>query len=809
MKISMRWLRRYLDLSVDDDELGELFTSLGLEVESVEKIGVARQKTLVVGQVLEIEKHPNADKLSLCRVCVGEGDVRQIVCGAKNFTVGDRIPVALPGTILPDDFRIGKSELRGVVSDGMMCSGREIGIGDDNSGLLILDENTTIGAILHDEICIDCDTIYDLSLTANRGDCMCHIGVARDLAAKLNVALNLPKIDGVDSVQSERPDGHFLEAISIETSGCECYAAVCVRGIKIGESPEWLRRDLAAVGIRSINNAVDVGNWVMMETGQPVHVFDAKKIVGNRLTIRSAVDGETMITLDGKSRALNNSMVVICDGERPLVVGGIVGSVDAEVDWQTVDVLIESAYFMPEVIRQASKNLNFSTESSQRFARDIDGSNVSNCGLRTANLLRDVCGGEVISKCWKVGSPRRHSLTIAFCPSTIAKLCGFAIPLDWAANTLQRLGFRVDKLSENHWNVTIPAHRPDIECAADIASECLRIHGTDKIPTVAARCIGAHRSSDRSIIFSQKAGEYLANHGFFECYNPPLRSDAAVEKFFGENSALKMENPVSVDQNCYRNSLIPGLVDALRFNIQNGNTQGKFFEIGRIVLRIDGKFNECIAIGCVATETPLERSWVAAEVIDFYAIKALISPLTDGFAGRMPNFQPVMDGGIWQIRQSAFCGFLNREKFCISCGLLDANFTKFLDVRRRLMAAEIIVHPSIFERAQPADFYGQFSQFPRISRDLSLVVGADKAAAEVEGDVQRAVKKTISGDIELESTNIFDAYCGEGVADGTKNIGIAINYRSNRRTLTDGEVQLAFNALQDSVGKLYGIRKQS
>ena len=808
MRISTQWLRKYLDLQISDGELGEVFTSIGLEVEGVESIGVPRQDTLVVGEVQEIERHPNADKLSLCKVRVGADDVRQIVCGAKNFRVGDHVPVALPGTVLPSNFRIEKSNLRGVDSDGMMCSGKELAIGDDHSGILILDKGTKIGECLHGEIAIHSNRIFDLSLTANRGDCLSHIGVARDVAAKLNIPLKLPKITEI-GISEGRPEGHFLESISVETPNCECYSAICVGNIEIGESPTWLKDDLAAMGIRSINNAVDIGNWVMMETGQPVHVFDGKKILGNQLTIRQAKDGETVTSLDGKLRTLDRTMMVICDRERPLVIAGVMGSIDAEVDASTVDVLIESAYFNADNIRQTAKSLNVSTESSYRFSRDIDGANVARNCQRVADLMVEICGGKIVSKCWKVGSPRRQTFSIDFDPSSIERLCGFAIAIDTSERVLGNLGFGIKKLANGHWNVAVPTHRPDITCQADIVSECLRIHGTDKIPETQAKGTGLHRDTDHSATFLQRAANYFSNHGFFECYNLSLRSEYEAEKLFGKGSALAMRNPLSSDQNCFRNSLIPGLLDSLRLNIQSGNGDTKFFETGRTALKINEKFNECLAIGFVVVPQPIERSWRTFEGYDFYDAKALILPILRDLSPKTPQFNPVEESNLWQPKYAAHCGSLDREKFQATCGLLNINLTKIFDIKQRIVAAEIVIHPSIFSEKSEKISFEPFSQFPRISKDISLIVKSDELAATVESNAMEAAKKNIAHDIFIESINVFDVYTGEEIPEGTKNIGLTINYRSNSRTLTDAEVQTAFNGAQADIGKLYDIRKQA
>jgi phenylalanyl-tRNA synthetase beta chain len=398
---------------------------------------------------------------------------------------------------------------------------------------------------------------------------------------------------------------------------------------------------------------------------------------------------------------------------------------------------------------------------------------------------------------------------MVFNPSLIDKLCGFSIDHSIAEKSLTNLGFGIEKSDGAHWNVTIPAHRPDITCQADVVSECLRMYGTDKIPETIPNSTGIHRNSDGSVVFLQSAANYFSSHGFFECCTLSLRNMFETEKLFGDGAAVAVRNQLSADQNCFRNSLIPGLLDAMELNVKNGNCDTKFFETGRVVLKIDGKFNECLAIGCIVLATPIERSWKNQQNIDFYDIKELVYPILRNFSQRVPEFDTIKSSNLWQPEYSASCGLLRREKFQCTCGMICINLLKKIDIRQNIFATEIVIHPSIFSRKAEKDAYEAFSQFPRISKDISLIVGADEPASSVENNVARAAKKHAAGGICIESVTIFDIYSGEEIPDGPKNIGLTINYRSDSRTLTDTEVQAAFGEAQLDIEKLYKIRKQA
>ncbi|MGF1452195.1 MAG: phenylalanine--tRNA ligase subunit beta, partial [Opitutales bacterium] len=402
MKVSLQWLRSFLPGLTEAQiaELPEVFPRLGLEVEEVTTAGMEPNPQVVVGEVLNREQHPNADKLGVCVVDAGQGgEPLQIVCGASNYKVGDRVPVALVGAKLPGDFKIKKSKLRGVESFGMLCSAKELGLGEDHAGLLILEGRPELGKPVH-ELFPEPDTVYELELTANRGDCLSHLGVAREVAAWFKLEVREPEIKWTPGAPGEP-----LARVRLETPNCPYYTAWSIRGVTVAESPAWLKRALESVGLRPINNVVDITNFVLWETGQPLHAFDAQKIGGRQIVVRETVGAETITTLDEKSRCLPEATMVIADAQKPLVVAGVMGSVDAEVDFSTTEVLLESAYFQPGKVRQTTRALNLFSDSSHRFTRDVDPQGTLQYGQRAAELIADVAGGEIIGETQVHGEP--------------------------------------------------------------------------------------------------------------------------------------------------------------------------------------------------------------------------------------------------------------------------------------------------------------------------------------------------------------------------------------------------------------------
>ena len=457
--------------------VGRRLPMLGIEVEEGEEDSGPTLEKVVVGEVLSKDPHPEADRLSVCTVEVGSNEPATIVCGATNFSPGDRVPVALPGAKLPGGFKIKKSKLRGVASEGMMCSAKELELGDDESGLLLLPDSLEIGTPVNR--LFPQDKALELEVTANRGDCLSHIGVARELAAYYEKDLKMPEVSLVVGEVAKPGALGLVERVSLETQNCPYYKLYSIKGVKIGPSPEWLKRRLESVGLRAINNVVDVTNFVLLETGQPLHAFDASKIKGRSIRVRQAEENEMITTLDEVKRTLDPEMMVIADAERALVVAGVMGSVDAEVDDATVDVVLESAWFQPGNVRATSRKLGLHSDSSQRFSRNVDPENLSYAAERAASLILELAGGELIPECVSVGSSPRGERSIEIQKSFVEKTCGFEVDEQELSKSWKRLGFSVS--GNDPWTVTIPSFRWEVDRPIDLVEEFLRIHGTGSL----------------------------------------------------------------------------------------------------------------------------------------------------------------------------------------------------------------------------------------------------------------------------------------------------------------------------------------
>jgi phenylalanyl-tRNA synthetase beta chain len=815
MRVSLSWLKKYVNLgAVTPEELKRALPMIGLDVESAECKGLPPLPEVVVGEILVSDKHPNADKLSVCSVKTSLAEPpRQIVCGAKNYKVGDRVPVALPGAKLPGDFVIKRSKLRGVESEGMMCSAKELGLGDDHGGLMILENRPEIGTPINN-LFPEPDAVFTLELTANRGDCWSHVGVARELAALYGQKLLRPEPKSSPEVKYAPGAGHLLTGLRITSPDCPYYAAAAIRGVKIGPSPAWLKRDLEAAGLRAINNVVDVTNWVMLELGQPLHAFDAKKITDAEIVVRAANAGEKITTLDGKERALDPSILVIADAQRPLVVAGVMGSVDAEVDASTTDIVLESAYFHPAAIRRATRLLGLHTDSSQRFARDVDPAGVLVAARRAIDLILETAGGELVPHLAVHGAPPRAGKVVEVTPDFVRERLGFAVNDAEIRGIFERLGFHVaTNAAGAPWRVTVASAHGDILRPIDLVEEFLRIYGTDKIPAAAVTLTGTDREDDAQGTFGLRAAEFLAARQFAECVHYTLRDNAELPKWQSDSNAatLALANPLTSEMGCVRPSLVPGLLEALRRNADHGNGLPRLAECGRIFREDNGKICELEAVGFVIPAASGERSWKQTPAPDFYTAKSLAMQLATHLLGvdaASLNFEPIGPRPQWQSGHATESGCWVKNGFQIKCGLISLGLTKEKGLDGLVYAGELLVRPDFLAKKKARVRFQAFSSFPPSTRDLALVADETAAAETVRRDVEAAAKAAVGNAFALESVSVFDFYTGTGLPAGKKSLAFALRFRSLERTLKDDEVNAVFTAIQQTLtaGGKYTVR---
>ncbi len=797
MKVTLNWLKQYVEFDWSSAELAERLTMLGIEVESIRKLG-GELDGVVVAQVITRDKHPNADKLSVCRVHDGKGE-RQIVCGAQNFKAGDKVPLILPGASLPAKpgeapFTIKVGKIRGVESHGMMCSPQELGLGDTVQGLLILREDAQVGQPFAQYLGqTGSDVVYDLEITPNRPDLNSVIGIAREISALTGNPLKLP------AVKPGATGGRVEESVAVRIEDaelCPRYTARMIRGVKIAPSPDWLKSALEKVGVRSISNVVDVTNYVMLETGQPLHAFDyhlLAKAGGDScptIVVRRAAEGEKFMTLDGQERNLTNQMLLIADKTKAVALAGVMGGQNSEINLNTVDVLIESACFKPQNIRATSKKLELRTESSYRYERGADIEICDRASQRAAQLILETAGGAlaqgVVDAYPKPFAPKQITLRHA---QTDAVL-GIAVPVEQQIESLQRLGLEVEAASGAVPTATVfrvPSFRVDLKREIDLIEEVARLYGVDKIPATPPR--GAVGANPYDAVHDQLADArcLLTGLGLFEAQGQTLISDAAAKLMAG-GAPIPLSNPLSSDMNVLRPSLLPGLLDALRHNVNHKTCDIALFEVGRVFIGIDGQRREerRVAIALTGQRNPLFWSGGEREAkFDLYDLKGLLEEFLEQFGVRGMNYARRAEPTTLFLESAAIqLGRFQLGEF----GQLLPPLARQYDLRDAVLLAELNLD-LLLARRNPAKSFRPLPAFPAIRRDVAMIL---PEAATHEAILQ-VVKQAKPANLEI--VELFDVFRGKNVPAGQKSMAYAFTYRHAERTLTDVEVNAAHEKL--------------
>lgn len=796
MKVTLNWLKQYVEIAATPEELREQLTMLGIEVEKMEKIS-GEFEGVVVAQILSSDKHPNADKLSVCRVADGRGE-RQIVCGAKNYQVGDKVPLALPGCTLPTPagtppFTIKVGKLRGVESQGMMCSGKELGLSEDAAGLMILPAEARVGQVFAEYLGRSSgDVIYDLEITPNRPDLNSLIGIAREISALTGHPLRLPEVKiAEESLDAEGADSLVSVRIG-DADLCPRYTARVVRGIKIGPSPDWLRLPLERVGQRSINNVVDVTNFVMMETGQPLHAFDYHLVAGNpeegnkpRIVIRRAAEGEKFTTLDGQERALTNQMLVIADLTKAIALAGVMGGLNSEIKETTVDVIIESACFKPQNIRATSKKLDLRSDASYRFER---GSDIGICdwaSLRAAQLMLQTGGGRLARGVVDAFPALPKARQISLRPARTNQILGIEIPEAQQSDYLKRLG-----LSEAPSSIPgslafgIPTFRVDLKREIDLIEEVARLYGVDRIPVRAPRSFpGAH---PYDAVFDQisTARRLLSGLGLDEIQSQTLVSEEAGQRWMesgGPRKLAALRNPLSADMGVLRPSLRTGLLDVMQRNLNRKNGNLALFDLGRVFLQEGDRIIEENRLAIGLTGMRHSTFWMGEgreARYDLFDLKGMLETFFELFGIRgitfitnKPAHPPYLESA--QIK-------LGKDVLG-EIGQLSPPLAKRLDLRDAVLLAEINFD-LLLERRNPEKAFKPIPAYPAIRRDLAMLIPEAVSHDEVLAVIKQAKSP------HLEKVELFDVFRGKNVPEGQKSMAYAFIYRSPERTLTDAEV---------------------
>ena len=772
MKFSVNWLREFVDLPKNPEEIAELLTRAGIETKNIETRGAKIDK-VIVSQITALSRHPNADRLTVCEVGDGSGTKRQIVCGATNYKVGDKVPLALPGAKLPNGTEIQKSQLRGVKSEGMLCSPIEIGLGEDASGLLILSPDAKIGAPIAD--LFPTDTILDVEITPNRGDLLSHFGLAREIAALTGKKLkSMPREVNIEIKRS----GLTIAA----TRECPFFSARKIDNVKVGPSPQWLRSKIESVGIRSINNIVDISNFVMLEVGQPTHAFDADKLSGS-INVRLARDGEKFLALDGKTYSLTQDNCVVADQERAIGIGGVMGGEETGVTDSTKNILLEAAYFLPSSIRRTARNLNLSSDASYRFERGVDPDMILRASHRATELMREIAGGTPAKEIHAAGKLPADPANVSLSYEKCDRVIGVAIKPKTVDEILTRFGLKKTKGTSKDGAWKIPSYRRDLQRDVDLIEEVVRSYGIDKIPgTTRGRFMPmspADRSHDLETLFLR---ERLAGCGLSEVRTSKLISRSASA--FGEG-AIELRNPLSEDHVALRPSLISGLLGVLERNIRAGAESVSIFEIGRAFIPPSGKEERHLAIllwGNVAS-APNWRSQTkrSLDLFDLKGALECVVPNLSFRAGKFPDL--VLAVEVWSSDQLiGFGGQLSASKSSAPGSVLVAE-----------LHADLLL-----ATGESAKKFRELDRFPSITRDIAMMV-PDEISHE---KILRTIEEP--RELLLESVDLFDLFA-EQVGAAEKSLAYRLTYRRKNRTLTNEEVTEVHARIRERLKRELGV----
>jgi phenylalanyl-tRNA synthetase beta chain len=764
---------------------------------------------VVVGEVLEKSQHPEADRLSVCSVEVGAENPAQIVCGATNFKPGDRVPVALPGAKLPGGFKIKKSKLRGVTSEGMMCSAKELELGDDDAGLFLLSGEPEIGQPITDVF--SKSTTLELEITANRGDCLSHIGVAREVSAYYQNPVRIPQCKAQAKPVDSPNQNCLLSSLHVESSHCPYYTLWSIKGVKIEPSPDWLVQKVESIGLRPINNVVDITNFVLHETGQPLHAFDLKKISGSSIIVREAREGEKITTLDDQERELSTKMMVIADSEKPLVVAGIMGSVDAEVDNTTTDIVLESAWFHPGSVRATARSLGLHTDSSQRFSRDVDPQGVEFAAQRAVDLILEIAGGTASEEYVSIGTPPRGARTIKIETTYVEERCGFEIKSEDLISSWQRLGFLVEGSSPIQ--VTVPSYRSEVDRPIDLVEEYLRIRGTADLQGSKFLSPSLQRENETAFDLCDRAVDNLIGQGYQEVCNYSLRSANEVSTWFPEinQEALALGNPLTADHTHIRPSLLPGLVGVLAHNQRNLNSLNRVFEIGKIFRPGPRGNAELISIAWAQSLSNTQKNWKEENQSDFFDLKNSMERLLHASGMSLPkgHWQTIDDKLPWQGGYAANLGDVHKNKLEICLGTLQLNVTKKYDLKGAVLAVEILIDSILLNKKKKSTAFAAFSTFPPAIKDLALVVEKTESSESVREKVEEIASQATDEEISLDPVAIFDVFEGKGLPDNMKSIAFTIRMRAKDRTMGEKEINKTFEKILEAIDSQtkYELRK--
>jgi len=794
MKFTLNWLKDYIDFDLSPEELSDRLTMAGLEVEDVIYQGKGLDN-IVAALITELTPHPDAEKLSLCKVTDGE-ITYPIVCGATNMKAGDKVALAKIGAKLPpgpkfaEGLKIKKAKIRGEVSEGMLCAENELGLGEESDGIIILPESASVGNAIVDELGLN-DVVFEVGITPNRPDCLSVIGVAREVAALIGKTAKYPDLQ----IAEEGGDINNIAKVELlDPKKCPRYSCRVIRNVKIGPSPAWLKTRLESSDIRSINNVVDITNFVLLEFGQPLHAFDYDLLEENKIVVRAAQDGEIIKTLDDIERKLTQDDLLICDGKRPVALAGVMGGANTEVSDSTKNVLLESAYFDPVTVRRTSKETGLRSESSYRFERGVDPNSVVKALDRAAELIRELAQGEiaagVIDKYPTPIEPGEVSLSL----DKANRVLGTNISSEELTRIANGLEFDVISSSGDEFTFRIPTFRVDITREIDLIEEAARLHGYNNIPTTLP---AVRMKSDKVNInkFAQdKFKEIFISSGFNEVFNYSFE-DHELLSLINKTDALKILNPLTTESSAMRTSLVPGLLKNTVLNLNHQEQDLRLFEIGKVYLPKENSElpNEIRKIAATATGTRTPEFWGKKE-FDFFDFKSI---LEKGFQIlNIWNDVEFLDAQeIEFLHPGKSAKILLDGKKIGYLGELHPNLSEKLEISKKLYVLEIDLDKTAAISKEQRKSFKPLPKFPSVRRDIALIIDETIPVGGILDEIDKV------GSSLIENAAIFDVYTGEHVEEGKKSVAVSLHLRASDKTLTEEEI----NKVQEKTLKKLGL----
>lgn len=804
MKISYNWLKQFISLDWEVDKTSELLTDLGLEVEGVETFESVKGglKGVVVGHVLECEKHPNADKLKVTKVDIGNDTTVQIVCGAPNVAAGQKVPVATIGTVLYDDkgesWKIKKGKIRGEESFGMICAEDELGIGESHDGIMVLSDDLTPGTPCAELFEIESDTVFEIGLTPNRADAMSHYGVARDLrAGLLQKELNLQLI--TPSVSSFHVNNRTYK-IDVEVEDKDLaprYCGVTIAGVKVGESPNWLKNRLKAIGLTPKNNIVDTTNYVLHELGQPLHAFDADKITGDKIIVKTLDAGTKFITLDEVERELSADDLMICDAEKPLCIAGVLGGMNSGVTEHTSKVFLESAYFNPVSVRRTAKRHAINTDASFRFERGIDINFTKYAMLRAALLIQEIAGGEVTADIVDLYPTKFEDFQVFLTYEKVNSLVGQEIPKETIKSILMSLEIKINNVTETGIGLTIPSYRVDVQREADVIEEILRVYGYNKIEIntkLNASVSPTSRFEDYKL--QNIIGNQLVAQGFYEIMSNSLTSAGytALTESLKEEHNVEMLNPLSADLGVMRQSLLFNGLEAVSYNINRRKADLKLFEFGKTYHNYENGRVENKRMSVFVSGNKNAENWLnPIQKGDFFYTKGIVEAILERLGITNLKASPIKTD-IFSEGLSLSLGKLKLVEF----GLVKKPILKHFDIKQEVLYAEFnwdkVLEAATYNKLKFTDI----PKYPEVKRDLALLIDNNITFKEIYNIAQQSERN------RLKNVNLFDVYQGDKLPEGKKSYAVSFTIQDNEKTLKDKEIDKIMSKLQSSFEKQLG-----